>query len=251
MSIERGRTILEVHGITKAYGAGSLAKIVLHGVSFAVAAGELAAICGPSGSGKTTLLNIIGTLDRADSGEIWLDGDPLHLISREEHEAVRRCDIGFVFQELGLLPNLTARENVEMALLLENGTRASRRARANAALASVGLHEHAGRFPHELSGGQKQRVGIARAIVKRPKLVIADEPTANLDSQNAFALISLIRALAQSEGTAFLIATHDARLLEAATSCFTLRDGVLTLGAEPPAGELRTRRGEGSAGAER
>lgn len=227
MSTERRRTILHVRDLTRTYGTGALAKTVLQGVSLRLASGEVAAVCGPSGSGKTTLLNLIGTLDRPDSGELWLDGKPLHLASPEDRETVRRRELGFVFQEFGLLPGLTAQENVEMALLLEEDSRARRRIRAATALASVGLHAHAERFPHELSGGQKQRVGVARAIVKRPKLVLADEPTANLDSQTALALIALFRELAECQGLAFLIATHDARVLEAAEGRFTLNDGVL------------------------
>lgn len=219
---------LEALRVCKALGVGPTRHEVLREVSLSVSGGQLAAVLGPSGSGKTTLLNVLGTLDRADSGEVWLGGVPVHLLSATDCEPLRRRHIGFVFQDFALLPTLTAAENVELALLLEDPARRQRRLRALAALREVGLAEHARRFPHELSGGQKQRVGIARALVKRPSLILADEPTANLDSATAFELIAAFRALAQSTAAALLVATHDGRLLDAADRRFALRDGCLS-----------------------
>lgn len=219
--------MLDVRGLTKSYRMRAGSRTVLCDVSFTVERSTLAAVIGPSGSGKTTLLNVIATIDRADEGQIWLDAVPLHSLVESELEIVRRRDIGIVFQDFGLLPALTAAENVEMALLMEDAARRSRRARALEALEAVGLAEHANRFPHELSGGQKQRVGVARALVKRPRLVVADEPTANLDSQNALSLLTLMQRLTREAGIAFLVATHDPRLLEAADRRFTLCDGQL------------------------
>ncbi|MFO7277670.1 MAG: ABC transporter ATP-binding protein [Pseudomonadota bacterium] len=220
--------MLDVRGLTKSYRTRAGSLTVLRDVSFTVERSTLAAVIGPSGSGKTTLLNVIATIDRADAGQIWLDATPLHCLVEPELEIVRRRDVGIVFQDFGLLPALTAAENVEMALLMEDASRRSRRARALEALDAVGLADHANRFPHELSGGQKQRVGIARALVKKPRLVLADEPTANLDSQNALALLTLMQRLTREAGIAFLVATHDSRLLEAADRRFTLCDGRLT-----------------------
>jgi putative ABC transport system ATP-binding protein len=173
------------------------------------------------------LLNIIATFDRPDAGQVWLAGKLLHRLAPREAETVRQRDIGFVFQDFGLLASLTARENVEMALIASRLSRSRRKVLAREALVSVGIDELADRFPHEMSAGQKQRVGIARAIVKRPKLVIADEPTANLDAESAFALVTRIRELARDSQTAFLIATHDQRLVEAASKRFSLSNGRL------------------------
>lgn len=219
--------MLEVNGVTKAYVTGSERHTVLHHVSFELRTGEFAAVSGPSGSGKTTLLNILGLLDQPDAGEIHLDGMPLHGMDLRRKETIRRHDIGFLFQDFALLPTLTARENVEMAILMDHPCGMRRRLRANAALASVGIQELAERFPSELSAGQKQRVGVARALVKQPKLVLADEPTANLDAASAANLIDIMDGLVSHSGVTLLVATHDQRLLAAAGRRFVLNGGHL------------------------
>lgn len=220
--------MLDVRNVTRSYYTNAMRPLhVLRDVCFSLRAGEVAAVCGPSGSGKTTLLNIVGALDRPDYGEVWLCGKPLHRMGQHYCERVLRSEIGFVIQDFALLPALSAQENVELALLMEERSPVCRRVRSEAALGRVAMRDWKHHFPHELSAGQKQRVAIARALVKRPRLVIADEPTANLDSGNAFSLVSLIRSLAASSHIAFLIATHDQRLLAASSRRFLLTDGKL------------------------
>jgi len=211
---------LVVTDLTRAYGE----VLVLRGVSFTVAAGEAVAILGPSGCGKSTLLNLIGALDSATSGTITLLGRDLGAMNRRERAELRLHTIGFVFQAYNLIPVLTARENVEFVLELQ-GVGAERSERALRVLEELGLGELADRRANELSGGQQQRVAVARAVASRPALVLADEPTANLDTANAEVLMGLMRRLHDEHGMTFVFSTHDPRVVAHATRVVTLQDG--------------------------
>ncbi len=193
--------------------------------SLRVSSGEFLAIAGPSGSGKTTLLNLIGCIDRPTAGRIVLDGEDTTKLTAARTTALRREKIGFVFQTFNLIPVFTASENVEYPLLVQGVSGSERRARAAAALESVGLSSRARHRPDLLSGGERQRVAVARAIVHRPALVLADEPTANLDTHNATQLIDLMRELNRNLGLTFIFSTHDQRLLEHTPRIIRLCDG--------------------------
>ncbi|MDX3070848.1 ABC transporter ATP-binding protein [Streptomyces sp. MI02-7b] len=224
-----------VEDLVRTYGSGDPAVHAVRGVSFTVGRGELVALKGRSGSGKTTLLNLIGGLDRPDSGTVRIDGTELAGLGERELLALRRDRIGFVFQSFGLLPILTAAENVGVPLRLRKADRAEREERVALLLTLVGLDGHAAQRPGELSGGQQQRVAIARALANRPALIIADEPTGQLDADTGRAVMELLRAVVRSEGVAALVATHDPQLLALADRVIELRDGSLLNGA--PAGE--------------
>jgi putative ABC transport system ATP-binding protein len=206
-------------------------------VSLRVAAGEFLAIAGPSGSGKTTLLNLIGCIDKPTSGRILIDGEDTTALTSAQTTPLRRKKIGFVFQAFNLIPVFTACENVEFPLLVQGVGGSERRRRARAALESVGLASRATHRPDLLSGGERQRVAVARAIVHMPALVLADEPTANLDTQNATQLIDLMRQLNQNLGLTFIFSTHDQRLLEHTPRIVRLCDGrvISDAHAGPPA----------------
>jgi putative ABC transport system ATP-binding protein len=219
--------ILEATGLCRRYDVGDGRIDALHDVSLALHSGEVAALAGPSGSGKSTLLNILALLDRPDAGTLAFEG---RLLLPEDAAAVqhwRARHLGLVFQGGNLIPTLSALENVEMALLPLPGTRSERRDRAAAALARVGLSARLQHRPSQLSGGQQQRVGIARALCKQPAVVLADEPTASLDTTTALALMALMRELARESHTAFLVATHDARVLALADRRHRIEDGRL------------------------
>jgi len=197
----------------------------LDDVSLHVEAGEFLAIAGPSGSGKTTLLNLIGCIDTPTSGRILIDGEDTTRLTTAQTTALRRKKIGFVFQTFNLIPVFTASENVEFPLLVQGVAAGERRRRAKAALESVGLASRAAQRPDLLSGGERQRVAVARAIVHKPALVLADEPTANLDTHNATQLIELMRELNRNLGLTFIFSTHDQRLLEHTPRIVRLCDG--------------------------
>ena len=199
----------------------------LNDVSLQVESGEFLAIAGPSGSGKTTLLNLIGCIDQPTSGRVLVDGVDTSKLSASRLTALRREKIGFVFQTFNLIPVFTAAENVEYPLLIQGLGSHERRTRVAEALDSVGLSARAGHRPDLLSGGERQRVAVARAIVHRPALVLADEPTANLDSHNATQLIDLMHGLNQRLGLTFIFSTHDARLLEHTDRIVRLCDGTV------------------------
>jgi ABC-type lipoprotein export system ATPase subunit len=201
--------IVEARNVEKTYDAGNLAVHALRGVSFSVARGEMVAIMGPSGSGKTTLLNCLSGLDAIDSGDVFIEGVALSAMSDRKRTDYRARRMGFVFQFYNLMPVLTAVENVELPLLVARVPGREAREKALAALEMVGLAERAGHVPEELSGGQRQRVTIARALVNDPAIVWADEPTGDLDSENAEEIVGLMRQLNRERGLTFLIVTHD------------------------------------------
>ncbi|MEU1463152.1 ABC transporter ATP-binding protein [Streptomyces sp. NPDC005727] len=221
-------TMVRVEDVHKSYGRGAAAVHALRGVSLEVPRGELVALKGRSGSGKTTLLNIVGGLDTPDRGRAEVDGQDLAGLGESGLLELRRDRIGFVFQSFGLIPILTAAENVGVPLRLRRAEPREREERVELLLALVGLADHAAQRPGELSGGQQQRVAIARALANRPALLIADEPTGQLDAETGHAVMELLRAVVRSEQTTALVATHDANLLDLADRVLELRDGEIT-----------------------
>ena len=213
--------------VSKTYGSATNAVHALRDVSLAIYPGELVAAAGPSGSGKTTLLNLIGCLDRPDRGSIQFGSLQVSHLAAPALPKVRRETLGFVFQAFNLVPILTVFENVEYPLLLQGVAAGDRRHRVSGLLERVGLADKARRRPHELSGGQRQRVAVARALVNRPPLVLADEPTANLDSASGAAVLDLMNAMRNELGTTFFFASHDPRLLSRMDRVLSMRDGML------------------------
>lgn len=227
--------IIDAVDVTKVYETRGISTRALDGVQLAVETGEFSAIAGPSGSGKTTLLNLLGALDVPTSGKIRLDGDELSELSPAALSELRLRKLGFVFQAYNLIPVLSARENVEFVMELQGTDARVRADRASEVLDRVGLAGLENKRPLEMSGGQQQRVAVARAIASRPKLVLADEPTANLDSDTARRLIDLMSSLNQRDGISFLFSTHDPLVMEAARRVVRLRDGRIS-GDEAKAG---------------
>ncbi|MGW3076052.1 MULTISPECIES: ABC transporter ATP-binding protein [unclassified Kitasatospora] len=228
--------MVAVTDLRRSFGSGERAVHALRGVSFTVGRGELTALKGRSGSGKTTLLNLVGGLDTPTGGSIALDGIDLAGLDEDGRLALRRERIGFVFQSFGLIPMLTAAENVGVPMRLRKTPAAEREERAHTLLALVGLADHANQRPGELSGGQQQRVAIARALANEPSLIIADEPTGQLDSETGRAIMELLRAVVRSEGVTVLVATHDPTLMGLADRVIEVRDGrVVEEGAEQAA----------------
>ncbi|MFI0812284.1 ABC transporter ATP-binding protein [Streptomyces echinatus] len=220
-------TMVRVEDVHRSYGRGAAAVHALRGVSFEVPRGELVALKGRSGSGKTTLLNIVGGLDTPDRGGVEVDGLRLGELGESELLRLRRDRIGFVFQSFGLIPILSAAENVGVPLRLRRADPREREERVELLLSLVGLAGHAAQRPGELSGGQQQRVAIARALANRPALLIADEPTGQLDAETGHAVMELLRAVVHSEQVTALVATHDATLLDLADRVLELRDGEI------------------------
>jgi putative ABC transport system ATP-binding protein len=218
---------VELKDVKKDYRSGSIEVPALRGISLRVAPGEFLAIAGPSGSGKTTLLNIIGGLDRADTGEVLVEGKNLQLLSSGQLARLRLQRLGFVFQAYNLLPVLTALENAEFTLLLQGVPAEKRKERVQKLFSEIGLAGLENRRPGELSGGQQQRVAVARAIVTHPVLILADEPTANLDSVTATALLKVMERLNRAHGTTFVYATHDPLVMERARRLISMRDGQI------------------------
>jgi putative ABC transport system ATP-binding protein len=218
--------ICQLVDVTKTYPLGDLVVQALRGVSVGVGAGEFTVFAGPSGSGKSTALNLLGCLDRPSSGQVFLDGNNVATLGDDALGAVRARRIGFIFQSFNLIPVLTAAENVDLALRLA-GVEGSRAERVERALREVGLQDYMGRRPAQLSGGQQQRVAIARALVKAPAIVIADEPTANLDSANGEAILDLMREMNQKSGVTFLFSTHDPMVMSRARRVVRLKDGEI------------------------
>ena len=220
--------LVVIDGAVKSYGQGASEVQALRGVSLTIEPGEFTVISGPSGSGKSTLLNLIGCLDTPTRGRVLLEGQDLSQLAGPALAQVRARRIGFIFQSFNLIPVLTACENVELALQLAGDVGADRRARAETALANVGLGDYLHRRPNQLSGGQQQRVAVARALVKQPALIIADEPTANLDSKIGTQILELMREMNASRGVTFLFSTHDPKVMERAKRIVTLTDGQIT-----------------------
>ena len=220
-------TIVRLQKVTKDYGQGDALTHALRGVNLMVEAGEFTAMAGPSGSGKSTLLNIIGGLDRPTSGRVEVDGREIASLSNTELGLLRRERIGFIFQSYNLIPVLTALENAEYVLMLQGIPTVERRHRVREVLKEVGLEGLENRYPRQLSGGQQQRVAIARAIVSQPALVLADEPTANVDSETGKALLNLMRKLNEEKGVTFFFSTHEEAVMKRARRLLKLRDGII------------------------
>ncbi len=220
---------LHLEKVTKIYRKGENEVRALDGVDLDIEAGEFLTLVGPSGSGKTTFLNILGCLDSPTEGTIVYDGTELHSLGEKGLSAYRRDRISFVFQSYNLIPVLTVRENVELSLVIEKKLKAPEiRERSREMIAAVGLEGKEKRYPRELSGGQEQRVAIARALVKNPLVVLADEPTANLDSHTAEDIVELMRRINAERGTTFVFSTHDRLVMEHARRIVTIRDGRVT-----------------------
>ncbi len=219
--------MIRITELSKHYTIGDETVHALDKASMHVAPGEFVSIIGPSGSGKSTLMNIIGCLDTADSGEYLLDGIPIEEYSENELARIRNRKIGFVFQNFNLIPKLTAEENVELPLIYQGVKKAERAERAAAALKRVDLERRANHFPTELSGGQQQRVAIARAIVTRPSLILADEPTGNLDSKTTLEIMDIFHEL-HRQGNTIVLITHDNTVAEQAERRIHILDGHLT-----------------------
>jgi putative ABC transport system ATP-binding protein len=224
------QVMVAADGISRTFGGGHTAVHALRGVSFTVGRGQLTALRGRSGSGKTTLLNIIGGLDSPTAGQVWVDGREVGRMSERERLALRRDTVAFIFQSFGLIPMLSAAENVGIPLRIAGRRPSQRRERIAAMLALTGLSSHAAHRPNELSGGQQQRVAIARALASRPALLIADEPTSQLDLETGRQIMQLLLRVVRSEGITALVATHDEALIDLADKVIVLEDGCVVTG---------------------
>jgi len=221
------KNLIKCIGLKKVYRVNSIETWALRGIDLEIEEGEFIAVAGPSGSGKTTLLNLIGGLDVPTSGYVYVGEQNLNALSREELADFRLRNIGFIFQTYNLIEVLTAYENTEFVLLLQGIRKEIRRRKALEILKKVGLAELKNRKPTELSGGQQQRVAVARAIVSEPKLILADEPTANLDSGTATQLMELMKSLNREKGITFIFSTHDRLVMDYADRIVELRDGLI------------------------
>ncbi len=239
------RDMIELEGVTKIYPMGKVEVAALQGVSLTIKKGEMTAIMGASGSGKSTLMNIIGCLDVPTSGKYVLDNEDVGRLGDDHLAEIRNRKIGFVFQTYNLLPRLTALANVELPLLYGNGK--NHKNRALEALNRVGLGDRAHHRPTELSGGQQQRVGIARALVQHPSILLADEPTGNLDSRSSMEIMAILQKLNREEGITVVLVTHEAELAAHTRRVVTMRDGLI-VSDEPIAKPLQTHGLEGTDG---
>ena len=220
------QTVIDIQGITKTYVNGKLSVPVLHGIDLVVNKGEFVSIMGPSGSGKSTFMNILGCLDRPTTGSYRLNGDEVATLSDDELEYVRNKQIGFVFQSFNLLTKLTALENVALPMIYAGVNKKMRIERATQLLQSVGLGERMDHLPSELSGGQRQRVAIARALANNPAIIMADEPTGNLDSKSTIDVMNIFRGL-HDEGRTILLVTHEPDIATYASRNVVLKDGII------------------------
>ena len=219
--------IIDVKDVTRTFGSGPNATAALRGVNMTVGEGQLVALRGRSGSGKTTLLNIVGGLDTPDSGTVRIDGEDVTSMSEQQRVHLRRETVTYIFQSFSLLPGLSAAENVGVPLRIAGVAPKAREERVATMLALVGLADHARHRPGELSGGQQQRVAIARALAPRPRLLLADEPTGQLDAETGKQIMRLVRSVVRSEGVTALLATHDPTLMDIADSVLHLTDGTI------------------------
>jgi len=219
--------VAKVENVTRVYTVGKVETHALRGVDLTIESGEFTALVGPSGSGKTTLLQLLGCLDRPTSGRVSISGKDVSQLNRDQRADMRRGTIGFIFQFFALIPTLTAYENIEMPLLLDGHSAAERHARIAELLEAVGLGDRGTSRPDQLSGGQQQRVAIARALAVKPSLILADEPTANLDTPNGQQVMETMTRLNQDTGVTFVFATHDPRVIQYARRVVTLRDGLV------------------------
>jgi len=226
--------LVKVQQVSKQYPQDRLVVDALNGVDLNIERSEFMALVGPSGSGKTTLLNLIGGLDTPTHGKIWVGEQEISRLTKSQLSRLRLREIGFIFQEYNLIPVLSAIENVEYVMLLQGVPDKERRERAESVLGEVGLAQHLHRRPAQLSGGQQQRVAVARAIASKPAIVLADEPTANLDSRTGGALLDLMRDLNERHKTTFIFATHDPMVMERARRIVTLHDGKIVDDREQP-----------------
>jgi putative ABC transport system ATP-binding protein len=217
--------LIQLRGISKTYGQGQAAFLALKGLDLSIDRGDFVAVMGPSGSGKSTAMNILGCLDRPSSGEYLFQGIPVQLLQRNQRALLRRYTMGFVFQGFNLLPRTSALENVELPLLYRGIAARQRHAAARAALERVGLVGWESHSPAELSGGQQQRVAIARAIVSQPLMLLADEPTGNLDTQRSHEVMQLLAELNQEQGISVIMVTHEAEMAAHARRIIHFRDG--------------------------
>ena len=220
--------VTKVTNATRVYKIGEVETKALRGVNLSINDGEFTALVGPSGSGKTTLLQLIGLLDKPTTGSVTINGKDATSLNRNQRADLRKSAIGFVFQFFALIPTLTAYENVEMPLLLTGVKAPDRKKRVNEMLEAVGLLDRAHHRPDQLSGGQQQRVAVARALATNPKLILADEPTANLDTENGRQVMDIMKKLNKETGVTFVFATHDPRVIGYADRVVTLQDGVIT-----------------------
>ena len=219
--------VTRIENVTRVYKIGKVETQALRGGSLSIQSGEFTALVGPSGSGKTTLLQLIGCLDQPSSGKVYINGKDVSHLNRNERADMRRGTIGFIFQFFALIPTLTAFENIEIPLLLVGQNAHERRARVTELLEAVDLADRAHHRPDQLSGGEQQRVAIARALATKPSLILADEPTANLDTPNGKQVMEIMTRLNQETGVTFVFATHDPRVIPYARRQVTLRDGLV------------------------
>jgi putative ABC transport system ATP-binding protein len=219
--------VAKVEKVTRTYKVGEIETQALRGVDLSIQSGDFTALTGPSGSGKTTLLQLFGCLDLPTTGQVFINGKDVTHLNRDQRADLRKETLGFVFQFFALIPTLTAYENIEMPLLLKGVDADERRERVNQLLESVDLVDHSNHRPDQLSGGQQQRVSVARALATHPSLVLADEPTANLDTANGKQVMEIMQKLNKETGVTFLFATHDPRVIKYARQVVTLRDGLI------------------------
>jgi len=220
--------VVKIENVARVYHIGKIETQALRGVNLSIENGEFTALVGPSGSGKTTLLQMIGCLDQPTSGKVFINDKDVTSLNRNQRADMRRSTIGFIFQFFALIPTLTAYENVEMPLLLNGHTPDERRERVMELLKAVDLTDRANNRPDQLSGGQQQRIAVARALAPKPTLILADEPTANLDTENGKQVMDLMQRLNKETGVTFVFATHDPRVIGYAKRTVTLQDGVIT-----------------------
>lgn len=219
--------VVKIENVTRIYKIGKLETRALQGVDLSIASGEFTSLVGPSGSGKTTLLQMIGCLDQPSSGRVLVNGKDVTTLNRNQRADMRRANIGFIFQFFALIPTLSAYENIEMPLLLNGQGVNERKERVMELLKAVDLLDRARNRPDQLSGGQQQRVAIARALAPRPALILADEPTANLDTENGKQVMDIMQKLNKETGVTFVFATHDPRVISYAERVVTLEDGLI------------------------